>query len=68
VSISLSKKAKGYIAQMGYDPEMGARPLLRVIQERIKDPLTQELLFGKLKDGGSVKVDYKKEIIFDISK
>ncbi len=68
VSISISKKARGYIAQMGYDPEMGARPLQRVIQERIKDPLTEELLFGKLKDGGSVRVDYKKEIIFDISK
>ncbi|MEA1918447.1 MAG: ATP-dependent Clp protease ATP-binding subunit ClpA [Campylobacterota bacterium] len=68
VSLELSKKARGYIAQMGYDPDMGARPLTRVIQERIKDPLTEALLFGELKNGGQVKVDYKKEIIFDISK
>ncbi|MEA3523575.1 MAG: ATP-dependent Clp protease ATP-binding subunit ClpA [Campylobacterota bacterium] len=68
VSIELSKKAKGYLAQMGYEPEMGARPLTRMIQEYIKDPLSDELLFGKLKNGGHVKVDYKKEIIFDISK
>jgi ATP-dependent Clp protease ATP-binding subunit ClpA len=67
VTIELTKKAKGYIAEMGYDPQMGARPLGRVIQERIKDPLSDELLFGKLKHGGHVSVDYKKEIVFDIS-
>ena len=62
VTVNLTKKARGYIAQMGYDTQMGARPLMRVIQERIKDPLTDELLFGKLKNGGDVKVDYKKEL------
>ena len=67
VSVTLSKKAVGYIAQMGYDMQMGARPLSRVIQEKIKDPLSDELLFGKLKNGGSVKVDYKKELTFDFS-
>ena len=67
VTIELSKKARGYIAEMGYDPEMGARPLARIIQEKIKNPLSDEVLFGKLKNGGHVKVDYKKEIIFDIS-
>jgi len=67
VSIELTSKAKGYIAEMGYDPQMGARPLGRVIQERIKDALSDALLFGKLKHGGHVKVDYKKEIVFDIS-
>ncbi len=65
VTITLSEKAKGYIAQMGYDRDMGARPLGRVIQERIKDPLSEELLFGKLKNGGTVAIDYDKALVFD---
>ncbi len=65
VTLTLSEKARGYIAQMGYDPDMGARPLGRVIQERIKDVLSEELLFGKLKNGGKVTVDYKKALLFN---
>jgi ATP-dependent Clp protease ATP-binding subunit ClpA len=64
VEVVISKKAKNYIALMGYDKEMGARPLQRFIDENIKDKLTDELLFGKLKSGGKVKVDYKKNLIF----
>jgi ATP-dependent Clp protease ATP-binding subunit ClpA len=64
IKIALTPKAIGYLAQMGYDKEMGARPLERVIQEHIKDPLTEELLFGRLKDGGSVNLDYDKQLIF----
>ncbi len=63
VSITLSDKAVGYLAQMGYDPQMGARPLGRVIQERIKDPLTEALLFGSLKNGGKVAIDYQKSAL-----
>lgn len=57
VTISLSDKAREYLADQGYDPVMGARPLARVVQEKIKKPLAEELLFGKLREGGSVYVD-----------
>ncbi len=67
ITIELTAKAIGYIAEMGYDKEMGARPLERIIQEKIKDPLTQEMLFGKLKHGGKVTVDYKKQLEFSYS-
>jgi ATP-dependent Clp protease ATP-binding subunit ClpA len=65
ISITLSEKARGYLAEMGYDKAMGARPLGRIIQEKIKDPLTNEMLFGRLKAGGKVRVDYQDEIVFD---
>ena len=65
ITVALSGKARGYLAEMGYDKAMGARPLARIIQEKIKDPLTNEMLFGRLKNGGQVKVDYDKEIVFD---
>ncbi len=60
VSVSITDKARGYLAEMGYDKAMGARPLGRVIQEKIKDPLTDEMLFGSLKNGGKVTVDFAK--------
>jgi ATP-dependent Clp protease ATP-binding subunit ClpA len=65
VSITLSEKAKGYLASMGYDKEMGARPLNRVIQEKIKDPLVDEVLFGKLTNGGKVMIDFAESLVFD---
>jgi ATP-dependent Clp protease ATP-binding subunit ClpA len=65
VHIELTKKARGYLAQMGYDKEMGARPLGRVIQERIKDRLTDAMLFGELRQGGNVLIDYDKELVFN---
>jgi ATP-dependent Clp protease ATP-binding subunit ClpA len=58
VTVSITEKARGYLAQMGYDKEMGARPLGRLIQEKIKDPLTDAMLFGELSKGGKVSVDY----------
>ncbi|WP_345971560.1 ATP-dependent Clp protease ATP-binding subunit ClpA [Sulfurimonas sp. HSL1-6] len=64
ITITLGEKARGYLAEMGYDKAMGARPLGRIIQEKIKDPLTNEMLFGRLKAGGTVHVDYKNEIVF----
>ena len=56
VMIELSEEAAKWIAEKGYDEKFGARPLARVIQEHIKKPLADELLFGKLEHGGTVKV------------
>lgn len=61
VTIELSKKAAEWLGNKGYDDKMGARPLGRVIQEHIKKPLAEELLFGKLAKGGVVKVGVKKD-------
>lgn len=59
VHIELTPKAAEWLAEKGYDDKMGARPLGRVIQEHIKKPLAEELLFGKLAKGGLVKVGVK---------
>ena len=59
VTIELTKPAAEWLADKGYDDKMGARPLGRVIQENIKKPLAEELLFGKLAKGGVVKVGVK---------
>ena len=59
VTIELSRPAAAWLADKGYDDKMGARPLARVIQEHIKKPLAEELLFGKLTKGGFVKVSVK---------
>ena len=58
VTIELSNKARKYLAKEGYDVTMGARPLSRIIQEKIKRPLAEEILFGKLEKGGAVTIDY----------
>ncbi|HIP18916.1 MAG TPA: ATP-dependent Clp protease ATP-binding subunit ClpA, partial [Sulfurovum sp.] len=66
IKVKLSKKAKEYLANEGYDERYGARHIARVIDEKIKEALTDEILFGKLKKGGTVKVEYKKEkLTFD---
>jgi ATP-dependent Clp protease ATP-binding subunit ClpA len=59
VTIELSSAAKEWLAERGYDRLYGARPLARVIQEHIKKPLAEELLFGKLVHGGAAKVTLK---------
>ena len=59
IIIKLTEAAKEYLAKEGYDETMGARPLSRVIAERIKAPLTEEILFGALKNGGEVKFSVK---------
>ena len=56
VNIELSAEAADYLADKGYDQQMGARPLARVIQEEIKKPLAEEVLFGKLAGGGTVRI------------
>jgi ATP-dependent Clp protease ATP-binding subunit ClpA len=59
VALSLDDAARSWLAEKGYDPKLGARPMARLIQEQIKRPLAEELLFGKLADGGSVRVRVK---------
>ena len=61
VTFDLAPEAIAWLATRGYDEKMGARPLARVIQEHIKKPLANEILFGKLKKGGVVKVGVKKD-------
>jgi ATP-dependent Clp protease ATP-binding subunit ClpA len=57
VALSMTPAARAWIAEKGYDPKMGARPMARVIQDHIKKPLADALLFGQLANGGSVTVD-----------
>jgi len=67
VTISLTDAARSWLADRGYTPEFGARPLARVIQEKIKQPLAEELLFGTLKKGGHVKVRLAEgKLVFDL--
>ncbi|SMC67068.1 ATP-dependent Clp protease ATP-binding subunit ClpA [Rhizobium sp. RU36D] len=61
VTFDLSEAAVAWLSKNGYDEKMGARPLARVIQEHIKKPLANEILFGKLKKGGVVKVGTKTD-------
>jgi ATP-dependent Clp protease ATP-binding subunit ClpA len=56
VSLIVNEAARAWIAAKGYDPKMGARPMARVIQEFVKRPLAEELLFGKLSNGGQALV------------
>jgi len=69
VSIDLTDAARKWLAQKGFDPLYGARPLARVIQENIKKPLAEDILFGKLEKGGTVRVDLDKEadlLVFEV--
>ena len=66
VEIELTEAARHWLAQKGYDPQFGARPLGRIIQEHVKKALAEELLFGKLVAGGRVRVDFDGEkLVFD---
>lgn len=71
VEIEITAEAREWLARKGYDRQMGARPLGRLIQDKIKKPLADEILFGKLEHGGSVTVIVKKgeaeeELVFEI--
>jgi ATP-dependent Clp protease ATP-binding subunit ClpA len=69
VGIELTLAAQQELAEKGYDPTMGARPLARLIQTHIKQPLAEELLFGQLQSGGHVVVDFiKGEYVFTFPK
>jgi ATP-dependent Clp protease ATP-binding subunit ClpA len=61
VVVVLSPAARDWLAKRGYDPMNGARPLARVIQDEVKRPLTDELLFGKLSSGGQVSIDVAED-------
>ncbi|MGF1744026.1 ATP-dependent Clp protease ATP-binding subunit ClpA [Vibrio minamisatsumaniensis] len=63
VSLEVSEEARHWLADKGYDKTMGARPMGRVIQDKLKKPLANELLFGSLVDGGTVKVSLKKDAL-----
>ncbi|MDD3324810.1 MAG: ATP-dependent Clp protease ATP-binding subunit ClpA [Sulfurospirillaceae bacterium] len=66
VVVEASEPAKRFLASKGYSKEMGARAMHRVIQELVKTPLSEEILFGKLKNGGKLKLGFKKEkLIFE---
>ncbi len=63
--MEVSEDARHWLAHKGYDKTMGARPMARVIQEKLKKPLANELLFGSLVSGGTVKVTLKDdELVF----
>jgi ATP-dependent Clp protease ATP-binding subunit ClpA len=67
VSLSSTPAARDWLAQHGFDPLMGARPMARVIQDKIKRPLADELLFGKLISGGRVSIDVRDgELVVDV--
>ncbi|MRH02150.1 ATP-dependent Clp protease ATP-binding subunit ClpA [Xanthomonas sontii] len=66
VSLSATPTARDWLAQHGFDPLMGARPMARVIQDKVKRPLADELLFGKLVNGGRVTIDVRDgELVVD---
>jgi len=68
VAMSVGSTVREWLADRGYDPQMGARPMARVIQEHIKKPLAEELLFGRLAQGGKVRIGVADsgELSFDI--
>ena len=57
VTLSATPAAREWLGQNGFDPLMGARPMARLIQDKIKRPLADELLFGKLVNGGRIRLD-----------
>ena len=61
VAIALDPSARTWLAKKGYDPKMGARPLARIIQREVRDPLTDEILFGKLENGGTVTISVSND-------
>ena len=56
VAFTLTPEARAFLARKGYDPTYGARPLSRLIQSEVRDPLTEEILFGPLEHGGTVTI------------
>lgn len=67
ITLNVTQQARNWLAENGYDPKMGARPFERLAEEKIKKPLSKEILFGKLKNGGRVNVDcVNNELVFDV--
>ncbi len=63
VSLEVDDEARTWLAIHGYDPDMGARPMSRLLQENIKKPLAEELLFGKLAEGGHIKISVRDDVL-----
>ena len=63
VAITLEPDARAWLAAKGYDPVYGARPLARVVQREVRDRLTDEILFGKLENGGTVTIGVKDDVL-----
>ena len=61
VAFTLTPEARAYLAKKGYDTRYGARPLSRLIQSEVRDPLTDEILFGELENGGTVTIGLDSE-------
>jgi ATP-dependent Clp protease ATP-binding subunit ClpA len=61
ITIEVTDDALDYLVDKGFDPKNGARPLQRVIDKEIKRPLSREMLFGNLKNGGSVIIDFRND-------
>ncbi|MFN4894557.1 MAG: ATP-dependent Clp protease ATP-binding subunit ClpA [Pseudomonadota bacterium] len=61
ITFDVSREAQEWLAKKGFDPVFGARPMARLIQKELKDPLADEILFGKLKNGGRVSISLKDE-------
>ncbi len=66
IRLTISDKVRTWLAEKGYDPQYGARPLARVIQTEIKDALSDEILFGRMQKGGEVSIDLQEDkLVFD---
>jgi ATP-dependent Clp protease ATP-binding subunit ClpA len=63
IVITVTDDALDYLVEKGFDPKMGARPLQRVIDKDIKRPLSRQILFGDLKNGGKVNIDFRDDEI-----
>jgi len=61
IKLTISPLVRTWLAEKGYDPTYGARPLARVIQTEIKDALSDQILFGRLHKGGEVSIDLKED-------
>jgi ATP-dependent Clp protease ATP-binding subunit ClpA len=69
IKIEIANSTKAYLAEKGFDPNLGARPLKRVIQKEVLDPLALKIVAGEIKEGEKVKVDFKDgKIIFETLK
>ena len=57
VRVELSDAARDWLAEHGYDPQMGARPMARLVEQKLKKPLAEAMVFGSLKEGGTAFVE-----------
>jgi ATP-dependent Clp protease ATP-binding subunit ClpA len=68
VTVSLSDDARSWVARNGFSTEYGARPLARLLQEQLKNPLSDELLFGRLRGGGRIKINLDQQAPAELKK